>query len=160
MMKTKIKKKKKSNKLVITCFVIGLIIYLIGLFLLFSSSISKYSIGKYIFSNVELTTTLLKQMKLIGSLLFIIGFIIFMISVIVLYKNDSIEDGDVNLIIEGKADVVTIIVMTYVMIFMLVICLVFNQSIGALLFAICLILQILLNNFFIKYYNKSYKRKK
>jgi hypothetical protein len=157
-MKTKVKRKK--NTLVITCFVVGLIVYLIGLLLLFSSSISKYSVGKFLFSDVTLTTTLLKQMKIIGSILFIVGFIVFMISVIILYKNDNIEDGDVNLIIEGKADVVTIIVMTYVMIFMLVICLVFNQSIGALLFAICLIIQICLNNFFIKYYNKSYKRKK
>ena len=154
MMKTKVKKKK--NTLVITCCIVGLIVYLI----LFSSSISKYSVGKYLFSDVTLTTTLLKQMKILGSLLFIVGFVVFMISVIILYKNDNIEDGDVNLIIEGKADVVTIIVMTYVMIFMLVICLVFNQSIGALLFAICLIIQICLNNFFIKYYNKSYKRKK
>ena len=158
-MKTKVRN-KKNNKLVITCFIVGLIVYLVGLFLLFSSSISKYSVGKFLFSDVTLTTTLLKQMKIVGSILFIIGFIVFMISVIILYKNDNIEDGDVNLIIEGKADVVTIIVMTYVMIFMLVICLVFNQSIGALLFAICLIIQILLNNFFIKYYNKSYKRKK
>ena len=38
-MKTKVKKKK--NTLVITCFVVGLIVYLIGLLLLFSSSISN-----------------------------------------------------------------------------------------------------------------------
>ena len=82
-----------------------------------------------------------------------------MIAVIFLYKNDNIQENTVNLIIEGKADVITLIVMTYVLIFMIVICLLYNELIGALLFGITIIIQSVVNTILIRYYSKSYKRK-
>ena len=98
-------------------------------------------------------------MKLVGGLLFLIGFIIFIIAVILLYKNNEVQESTRSLIIEGKADVITLIVMTYVMIFMIVVCLLTDQIIGALLFGITIILQTIINAILIRYYSNDYKRK-
>lgn len=75
-----------------------------------------------------------------------------MISVILLYKNNDITENTRELVIEGRADVITIIVMTYVMIFMLVTCLLFDEVIGALLFGITILIQSILNTILIKYF--------
>ena len=98
-------------------------------------------------------------MKILGAILFIIGFIIFMIAVVLLYKNNNVSDNARNLIIEGKADVITLIIMTYIMIFMIVICLVYDEIIGALLFGVTIVLQTIINSILISYYSKMYKRK-
>lgn len=151
--------KRKISIFTILLFVLGLVMYLTGLFLLFGSGISTTSFSSLFFSNIPLTTELLGKMKIAGAILFLVGFILFMISVILLYKNDTIQENNVHLIIEGKADVITLIIMTYIMIFMIVICLLYNELIGALLFGITIIIQSVLNTLLIKYYNKSYKRK-
>ena len=78
-----------------------------------------------------------------------------MISVILLYKEDKIKENIKELIIEGRADVITIIVMTYVLIFMLVICLIFDEVIGALLFGLAILVQSVLNNFLLRYYRRK-----
>ena len=95
-------------------------------------------------------------MKLYGLVLFLIGFVIFMVSVVLLYKNNEITENVRELVIEGKADVITIVVMTYVLIFMLVVCLLFDEVIGALLFGIAILIQSILNTVLIKYFkNRS-----
>ena len=153
------RKKRKISVFTIFLFILGLVMYLGGLFLLFSSGISKTSLSNIFFSNIIMTTEILNKIKIIGSILFLLGFILFMIAVILLYKNDKIQENAVNLIIEGKADVITLIIMTYVLIFMIVICLLYNELIGALLFGITIIIQSVVNTILIKYYSKSYKRK-
>lgn len=153
------RKIRKINMLTIFLFILGLVMYLAGLFLLFSSGISKTSFSNIFFSDITLTTDILSKIKILGAILFLVGFIIFMFSVILLYKNDKITENVVNLIIEGKADVITLVIITYVMIFMIVVCLLYNELIGALLFGVTIIIQSVVNTLLIKYYSKSYKRK-
>ncbi len=153
------RKKRKISVLAILCFVIGLLLYLIGIVLLFSSSLRSVPIFESFFFNVEFTTELLNKLKLLGGLLFVIGFIIFMIAVVLLYKKNEVMDNSRNLIIEGKADVITLVVMTYVMIFMVVVCLVYDELIGALLFGVTIVIQSVLNSLLIAYYSKMYKKK-
>lgn len=153
------KKKKKVNVFTMVLFIFGLVLYLVGLLLLFSSGISRTALASFLFSNITLTSELVYKMKIMGAIFFCVGFIIFMLAIIFLYKNDKIQENNVNLIIEGKADVITIIIMTYIMIFMVVICLLYNELIGALLFGITIIIQSIVNSLLIKYYSKSYKRK-
>ena len=152
-------KKKKYGLLTILFFIVGLIIYLSGLMLLFGTGFNKGSLVNVLFRNMTLTEEVILKLKITGTILFVIGFIIFMIAIILLYKNDKIQDNNYNLIIEGKADVVTIIIMTYVMIFMLVVCLLYNQYIGALLFGVCIVIQSIVNWILMKYFNKKYKKK-
>lgn len=148
------RKKKKINVLTILFFVIGLVLYLLGILLLFSSVLKNVSVFKDLFTNIDIS-----NVKMAGGCFFLIGFVIFMISVILLYKNNTVIDNTRNLIIEGKADVITLIIMTYVMIFMVVICLIYDEIIGALLFGISIIIQTIVNNILISYYSKSYRKK-
>ncbi len=153
------RKRRKTSILTMLLFVIGLVIYLVGLLLLFSSGISKTFVSNILFTDLNFGSATIRNMKLVGAMMFAIGFIIFMISIILLYKNDEIQEDNKNLIIEGKADVITIIVMTYVMMFMVVICLLYNELIGALLFGITIVIQSILNGLLIRYFNKSYRKK-
>ena len=123
--------------------------------MLFSSSLRQVPVFEAFFSNAMN----FGNVKLIGGLLFLIGFIVFMIAVVLLYKNNNVIDNTRNLIIEGKADVITLIVMTYVMIFMVVVCLLYDELIGALLFGVTIIIQTTLNSILISYYSKMYKKK-
>ena len=149
------KKNKKKNMSLVISFLSGLIIYLIGLFILFCATLARLENFRKLFPNLVYTRNSLMGIKLLGCILFIIGFILFMVSIVLLYKKDKIKEDVKELIIEGKADVITIIVMTYVLIFMLVICLVFDQIIGALLFGIALLIQSVLNNILIKYFKNN-----
>lgn len=153
------RKKRKTSMLTMLFFAIGLVMYLTGMILLFCSSLKKIPLLEAFFSNANLNSNILNSMKLVGGLLFLIGFIIFIIVVILLYKNNEVQDSTRSLIIEGKADVITLIVMTYVMIFMIVVCLLTDQIIGALLFGITIILQTIINAILIRYYSNDYKRK-
>lgn len=153
------RKKRKTSMLTMLFFAIGLVMYLTGIILLFCSSLKKIPLLEAFFSNVNLNSNILNSMKLVGGLLFLIGFIIFIIAVILLYKNNEVQDSTRSLIIEGKADVITLIVMTYIMIFMIVVCLLTDQIIGALLFGITIILQTIINAILIRYYSNDYKRK-
>ena len=146
------RKKRKTSMLTMLFFAIGLVLYLTGIILLFSSSLKKIPLLQAFFSNVNLTNDTLNSMKLVGGILFFVGFIIFIVAVILLYKNNEVQDNNRNLIIEGKADVITLIVMTYVMIFMIVVCLLCDQLIGALLFGVTIVIQTLINGILIKYY--------
>lgn len=148
------RKRRKLGILNMLMFVIGLVIYLAGLLLLFCAGISRTSLADFFFSKITLTTKLITTFKTTGLILFIIGFIIFIISVIFLYKNDRIQENNTNLIIEGKADVITLIIMTYVMMFMMVICLVYNELIGALLFGVAVVTQSIINSILIWYFSK------
>ena len=129
------------------------------LLLLLSSSIKKAGFIRIFNSSVVVTSDMIVKLKILGAILFLVGFLLFLLAVIFLYKEDKIQENNVNLIIEGKADVITIIVMTYVMIFMLVVCLVFNEYIGAFLFGFAIVIQTIINSLLIRLYNKSYKRK-
>lgn len=149
------RKKRKLSVLAMLCFVLGLVLYLAGIIMLFSSSLRQVPVFEAFFSNAMN----FGNVKLIGGLLFLIGFIVFMIAVVLLYKNNNVIDNTRNLIIEGKADVVTLIVMTYVMIFMVVVCLLYDELIGALLFGVTIIIQTTLNSILISYYSKMYKKK-
>ncbi len=144
--------KSKFNVTIMISFFGGLVIYLIGLFLLFGASVSKLEFLRKIFSTISLTDNAINSMKLYGLILFLIGFVIFMVSVVLLYKNNEITENVRELVIEGKADVITIVVMTYVLIFMLVVCLLFDEVIGALLFGIAILIQSILNTILIKYF--------
>lgn len=149
------RKKRKLSVLAMLCFVLGLVLYLAGIIMLFSSSLRQVPVFEAFFSNAMN----FGNVKLIGGLLFLIGFIVFMIAVVLLYKNNNVIDNTRNLIIEGKADVITLIVMTYVMIFMVVVCLLYDELIGALLFGVSIIIQTTLNSILISYYSKMYKKK-
>lgn len=132
-------KKKKNKTITLLFFIVGLILYLIGLLMLFGSSV-------YFDNNI---------LKIVGAIIFLMGFILFMTAVVIVYRdNEVIKENNLNLIIEGRADVLTIILMTYIMTFMLVLCLLFNEVIGALLFGITIIIQSILNTILIKYYSK------
>ena len=152
-------KKKKKYIIPVIGFIIGLLIYLVGLFLLFGTTLTKIQSIKKLYPNFVYTRNTIMGIKLLGIILFFIGFIIFMASVIFLYKKDKIKENVKDLIIEGKADVITIIVMTYLLIVMLVLCLVFDQIIGALLFAITILVQSILNTILLKYYKNKIERK-
>ncbi len=153
------KKNRKKNGLAIIFFIVGLIIYILGLFLLFGTTLRKIPFIKSIINHIPFIFDRSNSViKLYGGVLFIIGFVIFMISVILLYKDNKITEDSKNLIIEGKADVITIIIMTYVLIFMLVICLMFDEVIGALLFGLSILIQSVVNSILINYYNKNYKK--
>ena len=148
------KKQKKKNKIhLVIGFICGLIIYLVGLFLLFGASLTKLDGIKKILPDIIVTRSTILNIKIFGAILFLIGFVVFMISIILLYKEDKIKENVKELIIEGRADVITIIV--YTLIFMLVICLIFDEVIGALLFGIAILIQSILNNFLLKYYRKK-----
>ena len=153
------RKKRKIGIFSILCFVVGLSLYLVGIILLFSSSLRNISLFSVFFSKLVFTTELICKFKILGVILFVIGFIVFMIAVISLYKNNDSIDNNKNLIIEGKADVITLVIMTYVMIFMVVICLLYDELIGALLFGITIVIQTLLNSLLISYYSKMYRKK-
>ena len=153
------RKKRKTSLLTMLFFGIGLVLYLTGIILLFSSSLKKIPFLKAFFSNIDYTSNVLNSMKLTGGILFFVGFVLFLLAVVFLYKNNEVKDSTRSLIIEGKADVITIIVMTYVMIFMIVLCLLCDQVIGALLFGCSIIIQSLVNSLLIKYYSKEFKKK-
>ncbi len=153
------RKRRKISMFTILLFVIGLVIYLMGLLLLFGSGFSRTKFANLLFSDFSFGFSTIRNMKVVGAILFVVGFILFMISIVLLYKNDEIKEDNKNLIIEGKADVITIIVMTYVMMFMVVICLIYNELVGALLFGITIIIQSVLNSLLIRFYNKNYRKK-
>lgn len=153
------RKKRKTSLVTMLFFGIGLVLYLTGIILLFSSSLKKIPFLKAFFSNIDYNSNMLNSMKLIGGILFFVGFFLFLLSVVFLYKNNEVKDNVRSLMIEGKADVITIIVMTYIMIFMIVICLICDQVIGALLFGITIIIQTLVNSLLIKYYSREFKKK-
>ena len=153
------RKKRKTSMLTMLFFAIGLVMYLTGIVLLICSGLKNIPLLESFFSNVNLTDNILNSMKLVGGLLFFVGFVIFIIAIISLYKKNEVQDNTRSLIIEGKADVITLIVMTYIMIFMIVVCLITDQIIGALLFGITIILQTLINAILIKYYSNNYKKK-
>lgn len=153
------KKQDRKIKIIITCcFVLGLVLYLSGLFLIFGTTLSKLDFARNFFYRFPLTNNIIDNMKLYGCILFLIGFVIFLISVILLYKNNKITESNKELIIEGQADVITLVVMSYVLIFMLVVCLMFDQVIGALLFGIAILIQNVLNAILIKYFSHNKRR--
>ena len=53
------RKKRKISVFTIFLFILGLVMYLGGLFLLFSSGISKTSLSNIFFSNIVMTTEIL-----------------------------------------------------------------------------------------------------
>lgn len=154
------RKKRKTSLVTMLFFGIGLVLYLTGIILLFSSSLKKIPVLRTFFSNVDYTGKDFDSMKLTGGILFFVGFVLFLVAVVFLYKNNEVKDNNRSLIIEGKADVITIIVMTYLMIFMIVVCLLFEQIIGALLFGIAIIIQTIVNSLLIKYYSHEFNKKK
>ena len=153
------RKKRKTSLITMLFFGIGIVLYLTGIILLFSSSLKKIPVFRAFFSNVDYTSKAFDSMKFMGGILFFVGFVLFLVSVVFLYKNNEVKDNNRSLIIEGKADVITIIVMTYVMIFMIVVCLLFEQIIGALLFGIAIIIQTIVNSLLIKYYSHEFNKK-
>ncbi len=147
--------KKKNNTLPIIGFIVGMLTYLVGLFLLFGTTLTKVNFIKERFPNFVFTRNTLMGIKILGVVLFIIGFTIFMISVINLFKKNKIKENPKELIIEGKADMITIILMTYILIFMLIICIVFDQVIGAFLFGLTILTQSIINTVLIRYFKKK-----
>ena len=142
---------KLLNKLL---FVIILISYLVGLFILVYASVTK----KGLLFDANLTSNDFRMMKIVGLVIFAVGFTVFMISIIKLYQTEDMGENNFSLIIEGKADVITIIMMTYILIVMMVLCLIFDELIGAVLFGIAIIIQNVLNNILVRYYNKKVKK--
>ena len=152
------KKDKKLQVVTTFSFVLGLVLYISGLFLIFGTSISKLEFARNFFSKIPITSNIVDNMKLYGCILFLIGFVIFIISVILLYKINKITESTKELIIEGQADVITLVVMSYVLIFMLVVCLMFDQIIGALLFGVALLIQNIMNAVLLKYFSHNRRR--
>ena len=145
------KDKGKYNTVFTTFLIVGLIMYLTGLLLLVI-----YLVGNNdLFGVLKFTNNVLSLIKILGIILFVMGFILFIISIIKYYKDNAIGDSNKELIIEGKADVITIMVTTYIMLIMLVICLVYDQVLGAILFAVLIGLQSLINSILLKYFSKK-----
>lgn len=140
--------KSKFKLSTMTVLGLGLVIYLTGLCLLFISSLN-HNIKLFLMSNTTSFT-----LKIVGFCLFVLGFVIFMIAVTKIYKNNKVKESKKDLIVEGKADVITIIISTYVMIIMIVLCLFFDQILGALFFGITILIQSVVNSLLIKYYSK------
>ena len=142
------KQRKKSNSIVFkSCFILGTLMYLCGLFLLFVCTFKSSKIIS-MFGNVQYV----KIFKLIGIVTFVIGFVMFVIGLINYYKSNKVFESNKDLIIEGKADMITIMVMMYLMIFMVIICIVLGEYIGSLLFVVCIIIQSILNVVLNKYF--------
>ena len=137
----------------IKLFTIGIIIYLVGLFLLFGSAISNINILSRYFSFKTINI-----LKIVGAVLFLVGFLMFIYSLAVIYKKNYILEKNKDLVIEGKADVITLVVMYFVELLMLVICLIFDEYIGALLFGLVIIIQSILNSVLIRYFSKGGKK--
>lgn len=145
------KDKGKYNTIFTTFLIVGLIMYLTGLVLLII-----YIVGNNdIFGFLKFTNNVLSLIKILGIILFVMGFILFILAVINYYKDNTIGDSNKDLIIEGKADVITIMCTTYIMLVMLVLCLIFNQVLGAILFAVLIGLQSLINTILLKYFSKK-----
>lgn len=141
----------KKNEIVLYAFLFGLVLYLLGLFMLFGSTLGSLRV-------LSLASNIRQLIKIMGILLFVVGFCIFMYCVVYLYKNDKIKENTRDLIIEGKADVITILVVTYLMVIMVVICLLFDQLLGAILFSITIFFQSILNSILIKYFSQKKKK--
>ena len=140
----------------IKIFTIGIVVYLIGLFLLLGSALTNFNVFNDMFNS-----NVIKLLKYVGIILFFFGFILFIGSLSVIYKKNYILERNKDLIVEGKADVITLVVMYFVLLVMLVICLIFDEYIGALLFGLVIVIQSVLNSVLIKYYSggKKWKRK-
>jgi len=137
----------------IKLFSIGIVIYLVGLFLLFGSAISNLD-----FLNKYFSIKTINILKIVGAIMFLVGFLIFIYSLAVIYKKNYILEKNKDLVVEGKADVITLVVMYFVELLMLVICLIFDEYIGALLFGLVIIIQSVLNSVLIRYFSKGGKR--
>ena len=129
------------------CFVLGIILYLSGLFLLFVSVFKSSKIISMFGSTNSVTV-----FRIISVVAFAIGFFLFLIGLIYYYKSNKIFEQNKDLIVEGKADMITIMIMTYMMIFMVIICIILDELIGALLFGICIVVQSIVNMILIKYF--------
>lgn len=144
--------KQKSvnyNLLFKCCFVLGLILYLGGLFLIFGSSFKSLKILS-LFGGMDAA----QSVKLIGIILFAVGFFMFLAGLVYFYKSNKLFEQNKDLIIEGKADMITIMVMTYLMIFMVIICIILDELVGALLFGICIVVQSVINMVLLKVFSK------
>ena len=144
-------KRDKYNTVFITFFIVGLIMYLTGLVLLTIYVVSDFNI----FHFLKFTDNVISLIKILGMILFGVAFILFIIAVIRFYKINTISDSNKDLIIEGKADVITIMITTYLMLLMLVTCLIFDQILGAVLFAVLIGLQSIINTVLFKYFSKK-----
>ena len=153
------KKDSKLTTYTTISFTIGLILYLTGLILMFGTNISKLEFAKKFLFKFALTNNMVENMKLYGALLFLVGFVVFIVSVILLYKNNKIMESTKVLIIEGQADVITLIVMSFVLIIMLFMCLLFDQLIGALLFGVALLIQNIVNGILLRYFSRNTKKR-
>lgn len=143
-------KKFRIEKLL---FPVGIILFLIGMFLLFGTALKEVKIFKKIFDSFSADSIFM--IKIVGAILFVVGFITFIIALVMLYKNNYILEKNRDLIVEGKADVITLVVMIFVELFMLVLCLFFDEIIGALLFGVTLVIQTIVNTILIKYFGKG-----
>ena len=85
------RKKRKTSLVTMLFFGIGLVLYLTGIILLFSSSLKKIPFLKAFFSNIDYNSNVLNSMKLIGGILFFVGFFLFLLSVVFLYKNNEVK---------------------------------------------------------------------
>ena len=137
----------KKNKISMASFIIGVVLYLSGLFFLMVSTLSHTAV-------IHIANEADVLFLMIGIVLFTIGFTLFMMAVVYFYKHEKIRENYKDLIAEGKADVITIMIMTYIMVIMLVLCLLFDQLIGALLFGVTLFIQSILNSLLLRYFNK------
>ncbi len=142
-------KKVDYNLLFKSCFVLGLILYLGGLFLIFGASFKSPKIMS-LFGGLEAA----KSVKLIGIILFAVGFFMFLAGLVYFYRSNKLFEQNKDLIIEGKADMITIMVMTYLMIFMVIICIILDELVGALLFGICIVVQSVINMVLLKVFSK------
>jgi len=143
------KHESNNNMFFKSCFVLGILLYVCGLFLLFVSSFKSTKIMAMFHSSNAVTV-----FKVISISAFAIGFFIFLLGLVHFYKSNKLFDQNKDLIIEGKADMITIVVMTYLMIFMVIICIILNVLIGALLFGICIVVQSVVNMCLLLYFRK------
>ena len=143
------KHESNNNMFFKSCFVLGIVLYVCGLFLLLVSFFKSSKITAMFHSSTAVTV-----FKVISISAFAIGFFIFVLGLVYFYKSNKLFDQNKDLIIEGKADMITIVIMTYLMIFMVIICIILDELIGALLFGICIVVQSVVNMCLLLYFRK------
>ena len=140
--------KKEHHKKLTT---LGLSLYLSGFFLIAFIYFDRLKFFKFIENP--------KHLSFIAFILLIVGFVILGFELLHFYKYTTVVKQKEELIIEGKINIINIILINYLTLFMTILCLLFKQYIAIFLFVISLLI-INVSNFLLKKYYKNLRNRK
>ena len=130
-------------------FMVGFMLDVIGLILILSSTLKNISLLSNINSNI------ISMLKIVGGILFGIGLIICIIGLVMIYKYDNVIDKRRDLVIEGKAGIITILIMNVVLLLLFVMCILMDEYFAAILFGLALLILNVLNRVLIAIFSKG-----